>query len=362
MFKATSKIASLSKAFSRGLLGRRADEEPQLLGRFEVDYMRAPPFTDEINEERFPSNFKLPTIASYDSRGDPKDHFHAFISAFRLYCIPDPVICQAFPVPTTKTSAHLLNIQQNSGESLRSYVQRFQDESVQIPDPNEQVTIAVFTNSRGLQSPGRDRRSVFNRIAKGKPPVLEAKLTPLNTSRSPVLSVMDQNGLGRAPPKMNGKKERRNPDLYCLYHRDVGHETEDCNDLKNEIERLIKQGYLKQFIRRDASGPKDAKRPPRDGSPGHGLGYETNIAGVINTIACGPTGGDNQNSRKRTYQQANPNLTESSSRLSEVITYCPSDPVPATSSSHEALVIEVLANNYVVKKVYVDPGSSVDVM
>ena len=48
--------------------------------------------------------------------------------------------------PTTKISTYLLNIQQNSGESLRSYVQRFQDESVQISDPNEQVTIAVFTN------------------------------------------------------------------------------------------------------------------------------------------------------------------------------------------------------------------------
>ncbi|XP_027096004.1 uncharacterized protein [Coffea arabica] len=357
--------------------------------------------------------------------------------------------------PTTKISTYLLNIQQNSGESLRSYVQRFQDESVQISDPNEQVTIAVFTNgfvvetfhtvrhkkyprtlqdlwlkvekdiqtedlnhmkkeaqvirsrsdprrresngsevrnSRDLQSLGRDRRSVFDRIAKGKPPVLEAELTPLNTNRSHVLSVMDQNGLGRATPKMNGKKERRNPDLYCLYHRVVGHETEDCNDLKKEIEHLIKQGYLKQFIRRDASynrsesrresrgnqgrddrqggrsscrppeGPKDARKPPRDGSPGHGSGYGPNIVGVINTIACGLTGGDSQNSRKRTYRQANPNLTEPSSRLSEVIIYGPSDPVPATSSSHEALLIEVLTNNYVVKKMYVDPGSSVDVM
>ncbi|XP_071924884.1 uncharacterized protein [Coffea arabica] len=45
-----------------------------------------------------------------------------------------------------------------------------------------------------------------------------------------------------------------------------------------------------------------------------------------------------------------------------MITYGSSDPVPAISSSHETLVIEVLTNNYIVKKVYVDPGSSVDVM
>nr|XP_027120405.1 uncharacterized protein LOC113737360 [Coffea arabica] len=127
-------------------------------------------------------NFKLPTLLPYDGRGDPENHLHAFISAFRLYCVSDSVICRIFPVflqetarkwfcglesrsifslgelvnkfihrfissrPTTKTSAYLLNIQQNLGQSLRSYVQRFQDKSVQIPDPNEKVIIAVFTN------------------------------------------------------------------------------------------------------------------------------------------------------------------------------------------------------------------------
>ncbi|XP_027102611.2 uncharacterized protein [Coffea arabica] len=358
--------------------------------------------------------------------------------------------------PTTRTSTYLLNLQQNSGESLRSYVQRFHDESVQIPDPNEQVTIAAFTHGlvsgvfntkihkkyprtlhelwlkvekgiqaedlnrmkkeiqatrpkadprRGkdvgrseagtgstFQSPGRNRRSMFDRISKGKTFIPESELTPLNTTRSRVLSVIEQNNLGKAPPKMYGSRDKRNSNLYCLYHRDIGHETEDCNDLKREIENLIRQGHLKQFIRRggghqcdenrrDRRGdqrrderrtsrsscwppedPRETKRPPRDGSSGQGLGYGPNIAGIINTIAGGPTGRDSQNSRKKTYRQANPDQVESSSRLSEVISYGPTDPVPAASSSHEALIIEVLANNYIVKKVYINPESSVDVM
>ena len=180
--KATSRIASISKAFSQDLLGKRAEEEPRHPGRMEVNYMRALPFTDDINKEMLPPNFKLPTISPYDGRGDLEDHIHAFISAFRLYCVSNSVICQAFPVflqgiarkwfwsleprsisslaelvdkfihrllssrTTTKTSAYLLNIHQNSGESLRSYVQRFQDESVLIPNPDEQVTMVAFTN------------------------------------------------------------------------------------------------------------------------------------------------------------------------------------------------------------------------
>ncbi|XP_027120344.2 uncharacterized protein [Coffea arabica] len=489
--KAISKVASLTRSLSRGLLGRRP-EEPRPMERAGVDYQRAPPFTDDINEERLPPNFKLPSIPSYDGRGDPEDHIHAFISAFRLYCIPDPVICRAFPVflqgtarkwfwdleprsistleelvekflhrfvssrPTTRTSAYLLNMQQNPGESLRSYVQRFHEESVQIPNPNEQVTIAAFTyglvagvfntgihkkyprtlhelwlkvekgiqaenlncmkkevqttRSRtdprrgkeagrsevgvgsGFQNPNRDRRSMFDRISKGKASIPGSELTPLNTIRSRVLSMMEQNNLEKAPLKMFGSRDKRNSNLYCLYHRDIRHETEDCNDLKKEIENLIRQGHLKQFIRRggghqrseprcDRRGdqrrderrtsrsscrppddPRETKRPPRDGSSGHGLGYGPNIVGVINTIAGGPTGGDSQNSRKRTYRQANPDQAESSSRLSEVFSYRSSDPVPVASSSHEALVTEVLTNNYIVKKVYIDPGSSVDVM
>ncbi|XP_027077104.1 uncharacterized protein [Coffea arabica] len=150
---------------------------------------------------------------------------------------------------------------------------------------------------------------------------------------------MEQNRLGRAPPRMAGMREKRNSNLYCANHRDIGHEIEDYNDLKRDIEELIKRGYLKQFVRRDECNTS----------------YGPNIAGVINTIVGGPTGGDSQNSRKRTYRQVNSDQAEASSRVTETITYGPSDPVPTTSSSHEGLVIELLTNNYLVKNVYVDP-------
>ncbi|XP_071906821.1 uncharacterized protein [Coffea arabica] len=184
-----------------------------------------------------------------------------------------------------------------------------------------------------------------------------------------------------------GRREKRNSSLYCAYHRDVEHETEDYNDLKREIENLIWQGHLKQFVRkdggfnrsashRDNQGPRRAdrrdpqipcrgpekpredQRPPQDGSPG----YSPSIPEVINTIAGDPTGRDSQNSRKRAYRQAGLEAADPSSRLSEVITYGSSNPVPAASSNHEILVIEVLTNNYIVRKVYVDPDSSVDVL
>ena len=44
--------------------------------------------------------------------------------------------------------------------------------------------------------------------------------------------------------KLKGDPNRRSKDKYCSFHRDHGHDTTDCYDLKQQIEALIKQGNL----------------------------------------------------------------------------------------------------------------------
>ena len=34
---------------------------------------------------------------------------------------------------------------------------------------------------------------------------------------------------------------------YCEFHRDYGHRTDDCIQLRKEIEYLIRRGYLRHF-------------------------------------------------------------------------------------------------------------------
>ena len=41
---------------------------------------------------------------------------------------------------------------------------------------------------------------------------------------------------------------RRNHNLYCTYHRDKGHTTEQCRVLKDHSKQLVKAGYLKEFM------------------------------------------------------------------------------------------------------------------
>ena len=48
--------------------------------------------------------------------------------------------------------------------------------------------------------------------------------------------------------KMGGDPSRRNQSLYCTYHQDRGHATEQCRVLKDHLGQLVKAGYLKDFV------------------------------------------------------------------------------------------------------------------
>ncbi|KAF2548800.1 hypothetical protein F2Q70_00022340 [Brassica cretica] len=40
----------------------------------------------------------------------------------------------------------------------------------------------------------------------------------------------------------------RNPGLWCDFHRDQGHRTEDCVALRIEVNELLKKGHLREFL------------------------------------------------------------------------------------------------------------------
>ena len=38
---------------------------------------------------------------------------------------------------------------------------------------------------------------------------------------------------------------------YCCFHKDHGHYSDECRDLKEQIEKLVQRGKLQKFIKRD---------------------------------------------------------------------------------------------------------------
>ena len=82
--------------------------------------------------------------------------------------------------------------------------------------------------------------------------------TPLNTPLDQVLMQIKDNSSLKWLEKMKGNPNECNKNKYYCFHRDHGHETDKCYDLKHQIEDFIRQGKLRNFLGRDH---KDERLP-----------------------------------------------------------------------------------------------------
>ena len=55
------------------------------------------------------------------------------------------------------------------------------------------------------------------------------------------------------PRPLHSYPSMRDKRKYCRFHKDHGHYTEDCRDLKEQIEELIWKGKLQQYVKRGDS-------------------------------------------------------------------------------------------------------------
>ena len=85
--------------------------------------------------------------------------------------------------------------------------------------------------------------------------------TPLTAPINQVLMQIKDEGALTFPGKLKGDPNKRSKDKYCCFHRDHGHDTADCYDLKQQIEALIRQGRLQRF------GNKEKVDPPQEQAP-----------------------------------------------------------------------------------------------
>ena len=67
---------------------------------------------------------------------------------------------------------------------------------------------------------------------KASPSARNQQYTPLNVPSEQVLMQIKDNPSLKWPEKMNGDPNKRNRNKYCRFHRDHGHDTNECFDLK----------------------------------------------------------------------------------------------------------------------------------
>ena len=53
------------------------------------------------------------------------------------------------------------------------------------------------------------------------------------------------------PKPLSSSSRKRDLKKYCRFHKDHGHYTDECCDLKEQIEELIQRGKLQKFVKKD---------------------------------------------------------------------------------------------------------------
>ena len=104
---------------------------------------------------------------------------------------------------------------------------------------------------------------------------------------------------------MKSDPATRDNTRYCEFHRDYGHRTDDCIQLKKEIEYLIRRGYLRRFIAPENQPQNQAQNqalaqqpppPPRQTTTQH-----QQPLGEIHVISGGFAGGGESNSTRKAH-------------------------------------------------------------
>ncbi|XP_057948271.1 uncharacterized protein LOC131143934 [Malania oleifera] len=75
--------------------------------------------------------------------------------------------------------------------------------------------------------------------------------TPLNVPRSELLMQIRKKDYISWPEPMRTPLHKRNMSKFYAFHRDHGHDIEECIQLKKEIEVLIRRGHLSKFIKKE---------------------------------------------------------------------------------------------------------------
>ncbi|XP_021991943.1 uncharacterized protein LOC110888741 [Helianthus annuus] len=387
-------------------------------------------FSARITHAKLPPKLKMPTtVKKYDGTTDPDDHMFDFDGATRVEQWPMPAWCFMFAQTLTggarvwfdalnegeinnfeefrrlflqnfsqqrhysKEITEVHNIRRKDGESLDSFIDRFNRESIQISGVVDQLRISGFCHgvrnnqlveklhenlpktmevlmerarafARGKNAcnpaPEPDHKmsswkknggSVFDKTPSGsrgrshpysrndRPSRGRSfgsrfyNLSDLSKTPSEILSAEGANFL--APPKLRNPGDK-NSKKYCDYHHARGHNTDDCWSLKQEIEKAVRSGKLSHLV-------KEVKEGKSSGNSGDNPNNQPAI--------CMIRRADNQGIKRSSQHMA--------AWMQQPIAFPPINPEDIKDGP---IVVSAIIAGHKVRRIYVDSGSATEIM
>nr|GEZ60721.1 reverse transcriptase domain-containing protein [Tanacetum cinerariifolium] len=217
--------------------------------------------------------------------------------------------------PSEEKHLEIHNIKQRDGETLEDFMERFKIEIGRMKGAPECMRISEFMH--GINNPELTKR-LNEHDAKG---ILAAEANKF-----------------QPPPPMVTPVEKRNSNKFYDFHNDKGHSTDECMQLKKQIEELVRAGKLSHLIKEIKQGREQPK------------------AGMKEAAAKDkPTTIYMVRSWQRTVKQK---ITQSFEQGKE-ITF---PPLTTSNGTEGPLVIEAEIGGHTIHRMYIDGGSSMKIL
>nr|GEX72863.1 reverse transcriptase domain-containing protein [Tanacetum cinerariifolium] len=201
-----------------------------------------------------------------------------------------------------KDPVEIHNIKQRAGETIEDFMERFKIET-------------------GRHS--RDERGA-NRF------------TPLTRTPKEILAA--EANKFQPPPPMVTPVEKRNSKKFCDFHNDKGYNTDECMQLKKQIEELVRAGKLSHLIKEIIQGREQPKTRRKEAAAKE---KPTTIYMV--------------RSWQRTVKQK---VTQSFEQGKEIAF----PPLTTSNGTEGPLVIEAEIGEHIIHHMYIDDGSSMEIL
>ncbi|XP_030949968.1 uncharacterized protein LOC115973871 [Quercus lobata] len=361
-----------------------------------LDQISKSPFTHKIEGARLPRRFHQPTFTIYNGRMDLVEHVSQFNQRMAIHSQNEALMCKVFPSSLGLVVIRWFNsLKTDSIDSYRQLTQAFSSRfitnsraplpltsllSLSMASVNLWIGLTNTKEWKRTNCKGKERRRSSSqkrndfrlerynnnhsrRDFAGQSGSVSTQ-TVNAVFREPVHQVLEKvknEPFFKWPNKMDGDSIKRNQSLYCQYHQDHEHTIEDCRNLWNHLDQLVREEKLRHLLHPSSGHPGQTNQEP-----------QRNISlrppmGTINVILATPGRTDSYPSRIMSVARLSTEDNDRESKkarkeASPVLGFLDEDKIKTIQPHNDALLVTLRIRGFDVKRVLVDQGSAVEVM